>query len=141
MILVLIAGIACFALTGLQLTRARALAALARLHTRIWPKESAADIEDRLSRAGANVKLTAERFMGLRVMFVGLGLLSGFTLASGGKRIVLALFFAGAASYRTSSTSSRSRSRPAWRSTRRRVTSARPAAARSPTRCDACSPR
>jgi tight adherence protein C len=133
MILVLIAGIACFALTGLQLTRARALAererrvaleavrsgglasppetvkkewlsaralaALARLHTRIWPKESAADVEDKLSRAGANVKLTAERFMGLRVMLVGLGLLAGFTLASGGKRIVLALFFAGAAIY------------------------------------------
>ena len=37
--------------------------------------------------------------MGLRVMLVGLGLLAGFTLASGGKRIVLALFFAGAAIY------------------------------------------
>src|SRR5204862_7550871 len=134
-ILVLIAGIACFALTGLQLTRARALAererrlaleavrsgrlaspsetvkkewlsaralaALARLHTRIWPKESAADIEDKLSRAGANVKLKVERFMGLRVMLVGLGLLSGITLAHCGKHIVIALVFAVAESCMT----------------------------------------
>jgi tight adherence protein C len=133
MILVLLAGIACFALTGLQLTRARTLAererrlaldavrsggvaspqeaakkewlsarvlpALARLHMRIWPKESAADVQDKLLRAGTNAKLTAERFMGLRVMLVGLGLLFGFALASGGKRIVLALVFAGAAIY------------------------------------------
>ena len=133
MILVLIAGIACFALVGLQLTRARALAeqerrlaleavrssavasspeaarkewlsakalsALARLHTRLWPKQSSAEIDDRLLRAGANGKLTAERFMGLRIMLIGLGLVFGFALASGGKRIVLALVFAGAAIY------------------------------------------
>lgn len=133
MILVLIAGIACFALTGLQLTRARvvaererrlaletvragglasapeavkrewltsrALAALARLHARIWPKESAAEIQDRLLRAGATGKFTAERFMGMRVLFVGLGLFFGFALASGGKKIVLALVFAAAAIY------------------------------------------
>ena len=37
--------------------------------------------------------------MGLRVLLIGVGLLAGFALASGGKRIVLALFFAGAAIY------------------------------------------
>jgi tight adherence protein C len=133
MILVLIAGIACFALTGLQLTRARALAererrlaleavrsngvawsseavkkewlsaralgGLARLHKRIWPKQSPDEIRDQLLRAGASGRLTAERFMGLRVLLVGLGLFFGFAMASGGKRIVLALFFAGAAIY------------------------------------------
>jgi len=135
MILVLIAGIACFALTGLQVMRgrmvaerdrrfaldaarssavattgdvaaapkewlsARALSALARLHTRIWPKQTGAEIQDKLLRAGATGRLTAERFMGLRVLLVGIGLFVGFALASGGKRIVLALFFAGAAIY------------------------------------------
>ena len=135
MILVLIAGIACFALTGLQVMRgrmlaerdrrfaleaarssamgttaevgaapkewlsARALSGLARLHTRIWPKQTSAEIQDKLLRAGATGRLTAERFMGLRVLLVGLGLLAGFALASGGKRIVLALVFAGAAIY------------------------------------------
>src|SRR5438046_2924737 len=93
MILVLIAGIACFALTGLQLTRAqtlaerelrlaletvragglasapeavkkewlsaRALAALARLHTRIWPKESAAEVKVWMPRQQALRNLAA----------------------------------------------------------------------------------
>jgi tight adherence protein C len=37
--------------------------------------------------------------MGLRVLLVGIGLFAGFAMASGSKRIVLALFFAGAAMY------------------------------------------
>jgi tight adherence protein C len=134
MILVLIAGIACFALTGVQVTRARmfaerdrrlaleaarssavasasevpahkewltarALSALARLHTRIWPKQTNAEIQEKLLRAGTTEKLTAERFMGLRVLFIGVGFFAGFAVAGGGKRIVLALFFAAAAVY------------------------------------------
>src|SRR5436190_3380638 len=133
MILVLIAGVLCFALTGLQLTRSRrlaerdrrlaleavhsatvdslleparkewlsgkALGALARVHARLWPRQSSDEIADKLNRAGVGGRLTAERFMGLRVLLVALGLFLGFALASGGKRIVLALFFAGAAIY------------------------------------------
>jgi tight adherence protein C len=78
---------------------ARISALLVRVHTRVWRKESPDDVTAQLLRAGASRRLTAERFMAGRVALTGLGLLTGFTLADGGRRIVLALAFGAAAVY------------------------------------------
>jgi tight adherence protein C len=134
MFIFLIAGIGCFALFGLQLTRARwnadrdrhaaletvrtaaggagapedvrrsvVLARipgyLARIHTKVWRKESEHDITLKLLRAGSTRRLTAERFMAGRVVLAVLGLLAGFTFAHGAGRILLAVAFAAAAIY------------------------------------------
>jgi len=129
MIILLIAGIGCFALFGLQLRRARwredrdrhaaletvrtatggaaapenarrsVLLAripgyLARIHTRVWRKESEHDITLKLLRAGSTRGLTAERFMAGRVLLTALGLLAGFTFAHGAGRVLVAIAFA-----------------------------------------------
>ena len=105
-----------------------------RIHLKLWRKQSQDDISAQLRRAGTSRRLTAELFMAGRVGLMIVGVLAGFTLADGGRRIVLAIVFAAAAGYlpgfllskaasrradqdrrascRTSSTSSRSRSRP-----------------------------
>jgi tight adherence protein C len=73
---------------------ARATAFLARVHTKVWRKDSPDAITAELRRAGVSRGFTAERFMALRVAAPALGLLAGFTLADGGRRIVLGLVFA-----------------------------------------------
>jgi tight adherence protein C len=134
MIIVLVAGIACLALSAFQLTRPRLAAErqrrvaleavrssaaaleagasepqrrsvlLARLsaflvgvHIKVWRTESPDDIAAQLQRAGASRRMTAEMFMGGRVALVFMGLLAGFTLADGPRRLVLAAVFATAA--------------------------------------------
>jgi tight adherence protein C len=77
----------------------RLSALLVQVHTKVWRKESPDDIRAQLLRAGASRRLTAELFMAGRVALAALGLLAGFTLADGGRRIVLALVFGGAAVY------------------------------------------
>jgi tight adherence protein C len=69
---------------------------LAKVHTRIWRKESAHDITLKLLRAGASHGLTAEIFMAGRVLVTFLGLLLGFALGHGPGRILLPLAFAAA---------------------------------------------
>jgi tight adherence protein C len=135
MILVLLAGIACFALCGYQLTRARvaaerdrraaletvrsaaggrteaastgAIAALldrvlpllAKVHAKLWRKDSPESIDVQLRRAGVSTRLTAEMFMAGRVALTALGLLAGLTLAHGAGRILLAISFGAAGIY------------------------------------------
>jgi tight adherence protein C len=130
MIMLLVAGIACLALAGFQLTRprraaererqaaletvrsltdsqvdskdvrrnsvllARATASLARVHTKLWRRDSPDAITAELRRAGVSRGLTAERFMAIRVAAPVLGMLAGFTLADGGRRIALGIVFA-----------------------------------------------
>src|SRR5262245_39068009 len=67
---------------------------LARVHTRIWRKESEHDITLKLVRAGASRRLTAELFMAGRVLLTFLGLLAGFTFAHGAGRFLLGIAFA-----------------------------------------------
>jgi tight adherence protein C len=69
---------------------------LARLHTKVWRKESEHDITVKLLRAGASRRFTAEFFMAGRVLLTALGLLAGFTFAHGAGRILLGLVFAAA---------------------------------------------
>jgi tight adherence protein C len=78
---------------------ARLSTLLVRVHTKVWRKQSPDDITAQLLRAGASRRLTAELFMAGRVALTGLGLLAGFTLADGGRRIVFALLLGGAAVY------------------------------------------
>jgi tight adherence protein C len=78
---------------------ARLSTLLVRVHTKVWRKQSPDDITAQLLRAGASRRLTAELFMAGRVALTGLGLLAGFTLADGGRRIVFAVLFGGAAVY------------------------------------------
>lgn len=135
MIVLLMAGISCLALLGLQLTRPRqtaererraALAAvrstagggafapapepksellgstsalLVRIHKKLWRKQSQDDISAKLRLAGTSQRLTAELFMAGRVVLTILGVLAGLSLADGGRRVVLAIVFAAAASY------------------------------------------
>jgi tight adherence protein C len=135
MILILLAGIACFALCGYQLTRARVAAErdrrtaletvrsaaggraettdtsavsaaldrvlqlLARVHEKLWRKDSPEAIDAQLRRAGVSSRLTAEMFMGGRVALTALGLLAGLTLAHGAGRILLAISFGAAGIY------------------------------------------
>jgi tight adherence protein C len=73
---------------------ARATNLLARVHTKVWRKDSPDAITAELRRAGASRGLTPERFMAIRVAAPALGLLAGFTLADGGRRIVLGVVFA-----------------------------------------------
>jgi len=132
MILLLLAGIACFALCGYQLTRARTaaererraaldtvraaagnqtetagpsavsaalervLTSLAQVHEKLWRKDSPAQIDAQLRRAGVSSRLTAEMFMAGRVALTGLGFLAGLTLAHGAGRILLAITLAAA---------------------------------------------
>jgi tight adherence protein C len=129
MIMLLIAGIGCLALSAFQLSSSRRAAArdrraalatvratteatveslgtrrtsvllpratafLAGIHTKLWRKDSPDDITAELRRAGVSAGLTAERFMAIRVAVPVLGALVGFTLADGGRKIVLALVF------------------------------------------------
>ena len=132
MILLLLAGIACFALCGYQLTRARTAAErdrraaletvrsatggladttetsaasvvlertlqlLARVHEKLWRKDSPQQIDAQLRRAGVSSRLTAEMFMAGRVAVTALGFLAGLTLAHGAGRILLAVTLAAA---------------------------------------------
>lgn len=132
MILLLLAGIACFALCGHQLTRARTAAErdrraaletvrsatgaladttetsavsvvlertlqlLARVHEKLWRKDSPQQIDAQLRRAGVSSRLTAEMFMAGRVAVTALGFLAGLTLAHGAGRILLAVTLAAA---------------------------------------------
>ena len=77
----------------------RLSALLVRLHLKIWRNESPDDINAQLYRAGASRRLTAERFMAGRVLFTFLGVFAGFSLAEGGRKIVLAAFFGFAGLY------------------------------------------
>ena len=72
----------------------RATAFLAGIHTKLWRKDSPDAITAELRRAGVSRGLTAERFMAIRVAAPVLGVLAGFTLADGGRKIVLGLVFA-----------------------------------------------
>jgi hypothetical protein len=67
---------------------------LARVHTKLWRKDSPDAITAELRRAGVSRGLIAERFMAIRVAAPVLGLLAGFTLADGGRRIALGIVFA-----------------------------------------------
>jgi tight adherence protein C len=131
MLLLLIAGIACLAVSAFQLMRPRAVAErqrrlaiervrstsdavalpspaerrslssaiaapLARLHRRLWQRQTDHDIETALARAGASRRFNAESFMALRVVVTGFGLFAGFALAHGVGRILVGLFFAAA---------------------------------------------
>ena len=132
MIMLLLAGLACLALLGFELTRARtvvdrdrrnalssvrtatasarvgsadsgrsslfmrAVPALARLHRKVWPKQTEADVATELARAGASRKLTADVFMAVRVLLVVAGLALGFVVAHGAGRVLLGLVFAAA---------------------------------------------
>lgn len=130
MVLLLIAGIACLAVSAFQLTRPRAIAErqrrvaiervrstsdalalpsperrslgsaiaapLARLHRRLWRRQTDHDIATALARAGASRRFNAESFMALRVGVTGFGLLAGFVFAHGAGRILVGLFFAAA---------------------------------------------
>ena len=69
----------------------RLSALLVRVHLKIWRNESPDDISAQLYRAGASRRLTAEKFMAGRVLLTFLGLLAGFSLADGARKIVLAL--------------------------------------------------
>jgi len=77
----------------------RVSALLVRAHMKIWRKDSPEDISAQLYRAGASRRLSAETFMAGRVLLTFLGLLAGFTLADGPRKIVLALLFGFAAFY------------------------------------------
>jgi tight adherence protein C len=135
MIVLLVAGIACLALLGFQLTRPRLTAErdrravldrvrssagagdnrpesrgrsellervstlLVRVHMKIWRKDSPDDVTALLRRAGVSRGLTAELFMAGRVVFTFLGLLAGFTLVDGPRRIVMGAVFAFAGIY------------------------------------------
>jgi tight adherence protein C len=72
----------------------RATASLARVHTKLWRKDSPDAITAELRRAGVSRGLTAERFMAIRVAAPVLGLLAGFMLVDGGRRIALGVVFA-----------------------------------------------
>jgi tight adherence protein C len=130
MLLLLITGIACLAISGFQLTRPRVIAErdrrnaierirsasdavhvpaderrsllqaaarpLARVHRKLWSRQTDHDITTALARAGVSRRLTAELFMAGRVGLTGLGILAGFTLAHGAGRILVGLFFAAA---------------------------------------------
>jgi len=71
-------------------------APLARLHRRLWRRQTDQDIETALARAGASRRFNAESFMALRVAVTGFGLFVGFTLAHGVGRVLVGLFFAAA---------------------------------------------
>jgi len=77
----------------------RVPALLAKLHMKLWRKDSPDDITAQLLRAGASQRLTAELFMAGRVALTGLGLFAGFTLAHGGHRVLLALALGAAGAY------------------------------------------
>ncbi len=65
---------------------------------KLWRKTSADDITTELRRAGSQ-RMTAERFMALRVGFTAAGIVAGFALADGPRRFVLAAVFGIAAVY------------------------------------------
>jgi tight adherence protein C len=69
---------------------------LARIHRKVWRKETDHDITMKLLRAGTARGLTAERFMAGRVALTTLGILAGFTFAHGAGRLLLGLVFAAA---------------------------------------------
>lgn len=129
MLLLLIAGIACLAMSAFYLTRPRAhaererqvaiervrsssavvgggsgegrrsllnavSAPLARLHRRLWKRETDQDIATALARAGASRHLNAELFMAGRVALAVLGVAAGFALAHGVGRVLLGLVLA-----------------------------------------------
>ncbi len=71
-----------------------ATAFLAGIHTKLWRKDSPDAITAELRRAGVSRGMTAERFMAIRVVAPVLEVLAGFTLADGGRKIVLGLVFA-----------------------------------------------
>ena len=75
---------------------ARLAALLARIHRKLWRKQSDDDIMASLLRAGAGQGFTAERFMAARVALSLLGLLAGITLAHGAGRLLLGVAFAAA---------------------------------------------
>jgi tight adherence protein C len=69
---------------------------LVHVHMKVWRKQSSDDISAQLRLAGTSRRLTPELFMAGRVGLTILGTLAGFTLAEGGKRIVLGIVFAAA---------------------------------------------
>jgi tight adherence protein C len=129
MFMFLVAGIACLALCGWQLSRPRLAAErdrraalmnvrlssgqagpdanaresallarlprhLARVHAKLWRKESEHDITMKLIRAGGGRRLTAELYMAGRVALTGLGLLAGLMIGQGAGKILVAAGFA-----------------------------------------------
>ena len=130
MVLLLITGIACLAISAFQLTRPRVIAErdrrlaiervrsssdavrastderrsllrmvvmpLARVHRKLWRRQTDDEIATALARAGVSRRLTAELFMAGRVGLTLLGILAGFTVAHGAGRILVALVFAAA---------------------------------------------
>jgi tight adherence protein C len=78
---------------------ARISTLLVRIHLKLWRKQSQDDVSAQLRRAGTSRRLTAELFMAGRVAFMIMGALAGFTLAGGGRGIVLGVVLAGMAGY------------------------------------------
>jgi tight adherence protein C len=74
-------------------------ALLVRVHMKVWRKQSTDDISAQLRLAGASRRVTPELFMAGRVGLTILGLLAGFTLAGGGRGIILGIVFAAAGVY------------------------------------------
>jgi tight adherence protein C len=68
----------------------------ARLHQRVWQRESTYDVDVKLLRAGVSRRMTAEVFMGARVLVTLAGMVGGFAIAHGPGRILLPLFFGAA---------------------------------------------
>jgi len=73
-------------------------ALLVRVHLKLWRRTSTDDITTELRRAGSQ-SMTAERFMALRVAGTAVGIVAGFALADGPRRLVLAAVFGIAAVY------------------------------------------
>jgi tight adherence protein C len=71
----------------------RLSALLVRVHLKIWRKASPDDITAQLYRAGASRRLTAQKFMAGRVLAMFVGLLFGFSVSEGLRKLVLSLFF------------------------------------------------
>jgi tight adherence protein C len=81
-----------------SLVLAPVTALLVRVHMKLWRKTSTDDITSELRRAGSQ-RMTAERFMALRVGVTAVAIVAGFTLADGPRRLVLAAVFGLAALY------------------------------------------
>jgi tight adherence protein C len=69
---------------------------LAKVHRRVWRKQTDDTIATELARAGATRRFNAELFMALRVATTVVGFIVGFLLAHGAGRFLLALVFGAA---------------------------------------------
>jgi tight adherence protein C len=75
---------------------ARATPVLARVHRKLWHRQTDDVIATELARAGASRRFSAELFMALRVTTTLAGFILGFLTAHGPGRLLLGLAFAAA---------------------------------------------